>query len=119
MKKIVVKFSKLSPELKKIVRDKLENEDIKFFSFPYQGTLEEGFLLEQEEVNYLVIIDNMKKSTYTPNDDDEDDDEDMDGDFGAVDSKDIDVEDDDSSDDDDDSYDDSDEEDFDDDDDEK
>lgn len=119
MKKIVVKYSKLSPELKKIVRDKLENEDVKFFSFPYQGNMEEGFLLEQEEVNYLVIVDNMKKSTYTPSDDDEDDDDEMDDDFGAVDSKDIDVEDDDSSDDDDDSYDDSDEEDFEDEDDEK
>ena len=101
MKKVIVKYSKLSPEMRKVVRDKLENEDVNFFSFPYQGNMEEGFLLEQEEVNYLVIVDNEKKSTYKPDDDDDDDDDDMDDDdFGAVDSKDIDVDDDDVADDD-------------------
>jgi len=91
MKKIVVKYSKLSPEMRKVVRNKLENEDVSIFSFPYQGNMEEGFLLEQEDVNYLVIVDEEKKSTYKPKEDDEDEEDEED--FGDVDPKDIDVED--------------------------
>lgn len=89
MKKIVVKYSKLSAELKKAVREKVENEDVKFFSFPYQGNLEEGFLMEGltiegETVNYLVILDTEKKSKYKPTEDDDDDDDDDLDDLAAV-----------------------------------
>lgn len=80
MKKIVVKYSKLSADFKKAVREKLENEDVKFFSFPYQGNMEEGFLMEGltidgEAVNYLVILDTEKKTKYKPTEDDDDDDD--------------------------------------------
>jgi hypothetical protein len=81
MKKLVIKYSKLSTELKKAVRQKLENEDVKFFNFPYQGNIEEGFLFETEgdEVNYLVILDTEKKTKYKPTDeDDENEDDDFD-----------------------------------------
>ena len=80
MKKIVVKYSKLSVELKKAIRQKLEDEDVKFFNFPYQGGIEEGFLFETpgDEVNYLVILDTEKKSSYKPTEDDDDDDDDDD-----------------------------------------
>lgn len=78
MKKIVVKYSKLSVELKKAIKQKLEDEDVKFFNFPYQGGIEEGFLFETpgDEVNYLVILDTEKKSSYKPTDDDDEDEED-------------------------------------------
>ena len=81
MKKIVVKYSKLSVELKKAVRAKLEEEDVKFFNFPYQGNIEEGFLMEGltiegELVNYLVILDTEKKTKYKPTDDEDDEDDD-------------------------------------------
>ncbi|MCC7333280.1 MAG: hypothetical protein IT232_11815 [Flavobacteriales bacterium] len=80
MKKIVAKYSKLPLDLKKLVKEKLENEEVKFFNFPYQGGLEEGFLLEGvkldgEEVNYLVIVDIEKKSKFKPSDEDDEDDE--------------------------------------------
>ncbi|MGE0561370.1 MAG: hypothetical protein AB7O47_06105 [Flavobacteriales bacterium] len=80
MKKIVVKYSKLSAELKKAIRQKLEDEDVKFFSFPYQGGIEEGFLYETpgDEVNYLVILDTEKKTKYKPTEDDEEEDDDFD-----------------------------------------
>lgn len=80
MKKIVVKYSKLSVELKKAIKQKLEDEDVKFFNFPYQGGIEEGFLFETpgDEVNYLVILDTEKKSSYKPTDDDDEDEEDDD-----------------------------------------
>lgn len=81
MKKLVIKYSKLSTELKKAVRQKLETEDVKFFNFPYQGNIEEGFLFETEgdEVNYLVILDTEKKTKYKPTDeDDENEDDDFD-----------------------------------------
>lgn len=77
MKKVVVKYSKLSPEMRKVIRDKLENEDVNFFSFPYQGNMEEGFLLEREEANYLVIVDDEKKSTYKSEDDEEEEEDDF------------------------------------------
>jgi DNA-directed RNA polymerase subunit delta len=88
MKKIVVKYSKLSADFKKAVREKLENEDVKFFSFPYQGNMEEGFLMEGltidgEAVNYLVILDTEKKTKYKPTEDDDDEDDDLD-DLAAV-----------------------------------
>lgn len=78
MKKIVVKYSKLSVELKKAIRQKLEDEDVKFFNFPYQGGIEEGFLFETpgDEVNYLVILDTEKKTKYKPTEDDDDEDDD-------------------------------------------
>lgn len=78
MKKIITKYSKLSTELKKVVKQKLETEDVKFFNFPYQGNIEEGFLLEGEEINYLVILDTEKKSKYKPTDDEDEDEEDDD-----------------------------------------
>lgn len=87
MKKLVVKYSKLSNELKKAVRQKLEHEDVKFFNFPYQGNIEEGFLFETEgdEVNYLVILDIDKKTKYKPSDvEDEDEDEDDFDDVAAI-----------------------------------
>ena len=89
MKKIVVKYSKLSAELKKTVRQKLEDEDVKFFNFPYQGNIEEGFLMEGltiegEMVNYLVILDTEKKSKYKPSDDEDDDSEDDEFDDEAI-----------------------------------
>lgn len=73
MKKLVIKYSKLSVELKKAVRQKLEDEDVKFFNFPYQGNIEEGFLFETEgnEVSYLVILDAEKKTKYKHRDDEE------------------------------------------------
>lgn len=86
MKKLVVKYSKLSIELKKAVRQKLEEEDVKFFNFPYQGNIEEGFLFETEgdEVNYLVILDTEKKTKYKPSDDEEDEEDDDDFDDVAA-----------------------------------
>ncbi len=78
MKKIITKYSKLSTELKKVVKQKLETEDVKFFNFPYQGNIEEGFLLEGEDINYLVILDTEKKSKYKPTDDEDEDEEDDD-----------------------------------------
>lgn len=89
MKKIVVKYSKLSADFKKAVREKVENEDVKFFSFPYQGNMEEGFLMEGltidgEAVNYLVILDTEKKTKYKPTEDDDDDDDDDLDDLAAV-----------------------------------
>lgn len=80
MKKIVVKYSKLSVELKKAVRQKIEDDDVKFFNFPYQGAIEEGFLMEGltvegELVNYLVILDTEKKTKYKPTEDEEEDDD--------------------------------------------
>lgn len=76
MKKIVVKYSKLSPELKKAIRQKVEEEDVKFFNFPYQGGIEEGFLFETpgDDVNYLVILDTEKKTKYKPSEDEDEDD---------------------------------------------
>ncbi|MCB9363826.1 MAG: hypothetical protein H6587_04580 [Flavobacteriales bacterium] len=80
MKKKVIKYSKVSPAMRKLIRQTLEDEDVKFFDFPYQGSMEEGFLMEGEEdgepVNFLVIVDDEKKSTYKPVDDDDDEDED-------------------------------------------
>lgn len=105
MKKKVIKYSKVSPAMRKLIRQTLEDEDVKFFDFPYQGSMEEGFLMEGEEdgepVNFLVIVDDEKKSTYKPVDDDDDDDDD--DDFDEVDE--VDDVDDVSGDDDDDDYD--------------
>lgn len=80
MKKIVVKYSKLSPELKKAIRQKVEEEDVKFFNFPYQGGIEEGFLFETpgDDVNYLVILDTEKKTKYKPSEDEDEDEDDFD-----------------------------------------
>ncbi|MCB0381014.1 MAG: hypothetical protein KDD24_07135 [Flavobacteriales bacterium] len=102
MKKIVVKYSKLSVELKKAIRQKLEEEDVKFFSFPYQGGMEEGFLYETpgDEVNYLVILDTEKKTKYKPTEDDDDEDDDDFDDAVGEDLKGVDADDDDFKDDD-------------------
>ena len=109
MKKKVIKYSKVSPAMRKLIRQTLEDEDVKFFSFPYQGSMEEGFLMEGEEdgepVNFLVIVDDEKKSTYKPVDDDEDEDDDDDFEDAIDEVDEVDDEDAVSDDDDDDDYD--------------
>lgn len=77
MTKKVTKFSKLSPVMRKLVREKIDYEDVSFFSFPYQGGTERGFLIDSIEeggLQYLIIMDDAKPSSHREDEEEEDDD---------------------------------------------